>query len=68
MIKSVRLASKYIILTFFSLGTGEFRIKNLEEPNLVLDIGYFYALKERLQIIYPLQFTKVSFILLNTGN
>ena len=43
------------------LGTGEFTIRNDECPEYVMDISYFFALKERLQIIYPLQFTKVMF-------
>jgi len=40
-------------------GTGEFTIRNDECPEYVMDISYFFALKERLQIIYPLQFTKM---------
>lgn len=39
-------------------GTGEFTIRNEKCPEYVMDIGYFFALKDRLPIIYPLQFTK----------
>ena len=35
-------------------------IINEEYPHYVMDIGYFFSLKDRLQIIYPLQFTKVN--------
>jgi small subunit ribosomal protein S9 len=40
-------------------GTGELRIVNEVAPHYMLDISYFFALKDRLQIIYPLQFTKL---------
>jgi small subunit ribosomal protein S9 len=40
-------------------GTGEVIIRNNECPEYVMDIGYFFALKDRLQIIYHLQFTKM---------
>ena len=44
-----------------SLGTGEMVIINDECPHYVMDIGYFFSLKDRLQILYPLQFTKVIY-------
>jgi len=40
-------------------GTGELVITNTSSPHYVMDIGYFFSLKDRLQIIYPLQFTKM---------
>lgn len=40
-------------------GTGQVKIINPEAPNFVSDITYFFALKERLQVMYPLQFTKL---------
>jgi len=40
-------------------GTGEMVIINDEYPHYVMDIGYFFSLKDRLQILYPLQFTKL---------
>lgn len=40
-------------------GNGKVFIQNPEAPDFVTDITYFFALKERLQILYPLQFTKL---------
>lgn len=40
-------------------GTGKLLIKHREEPELVGDITYFYSLKDRHQLMYPLQFTKM---------
>jgi len=40
-------------------GSGELAITNNMFPHYVMDIGYFFALKDRLQIMYPLQFTKM---------
>jgi len=40
-------------------GTGEVRLVHSEYPNYVMDLGYFFALKDRLQILYPLQVTKM---------
>jgi len=40
-------------------GTGVLTIRHEDHPHYVEDIGYFFGLKERLQIMYPLQFTKM---------
>jgi len=40
-------------------GTGQVAVRHVESPEYVMDISYFFALKERLQIMYPLQFTKL---------
>ena len=39
-------------------GSGKFSITNLEYPDHVCDITYFYGFKERMQIMYPLQVRK----------
>ena len=49
-----------MISLYIYLGSGELVITNNMFPHYVMDIGYFFALKDRLQIMYPLQFTKVS--------
>jgi len=40
-------------------GKGLVTIRHEEHPHYVMDIGYFYALKERLAVLYPLQVTKM---------
>ncbi|XP_023337829.1 28S ribosomal protein S9, mitochondrial-like [Eurytemora carolleeae] len=40
-------------------GSGGVVIKHAEHPHYLMDLGYFFALKERLAIMYPLQFTKL---------
>jgi len=40
-------------------GTGLVEITHRDHPKHVFDITYFYALKDRHQILYPLQFTKL---------
>ena len=40
-------------------GTGQLEISHRDNPNLVYDISYFYALKDRHQLLYPLKFTKL---------
>jgi len=40
-------------------GTGLVEISHKESLDKVWDITYFYALKDRHQILYPLQFTKL---------
>eukprot|EP00095_Tigriopus_kingsejongensis_P000963 maker-scaffold83_size396513-snap-gene-1.21 protein:Tk00963 transcript:maker-scaffold83_size396513-snap-gene-1.21-mRNA-1 annotation:"unknown" len=40
-------------------GTGKFAVMNLAQPENIMDITYFYGLKERMAVMYPLQFTKL---------
>ena len=40
-------------------GTGEVTIRHADTPDYLMDLTYFFSLKERMQILYPLQFTKV---------
>jgi len=40
-------------------GTGLVEIRHSQYPDLVYDITYFWALKDRHQLMYPLQFTKL---------
>ena len=40
-------------------GTGKLEISHKTRPDLVYDISYFYSLKERHQIMFPLQFCKL---------
>ena len=40
-------------------GTGKVEIIHKDKPDLTFDISYFYALKERHQIMFPLQFSKM---------
>lgn len=40
-------------------GTGLVEISHMESLDKVWDITYFYALKDRHQLLYPLQFTKL---------
>jgi len=40
-------------------GTGLLTIKHEEFPQFSQDISYFFSLKERHQLLYPLQFTKM---------
>ena len=40
-------------------GTGLVEIRNSVRPDLTYDITYFYALKDRHQIMFPLQFSKL---------
>lgn len=40
-------------------GTGKFMIRHKDEPKILSDITYFYALRDRHQILFPLQFTKM---------
>ena len=40
-------------------GSGKLRIIHKEYPHLEHDITYFYALKDRHQLLFPLQFTKM---------
>ena len=42
-----------------SPGTGKFRIRHIDYPEHEQDITYFFGLKERLQVMYPLQFAKL---------
>ena len=40
-------------------GTGKIAIRHIDYPDQVFDITYFYGLKERMQIVQPLLFTKL---------
>jgi len=40
-------------------GTGKVEITHRDKPGLVFDISYFYALKDRHQLMFPLQFSKM---------
>jgi small subunit ribosomal protein S9 len=40
-------------------GTGLLEITHRDYPGLVYDITYFFALKDRHQLLFPLQFTKM---------
>ena len=40
-------------------GTGKVLIRHKEEPHIESDITYFYALKDRQQLMFPLQFSKM---------
>jgi len=40
-------------------GTGLVEISHRDHPSLSYDITYFYALKDRHQLMFPLQFTKL---------
>lgn len=40
-------------------GTGEVTIRHADTPDYLMDLTYFFSLKERMQILYPLQFTKL---------
>ena len=40
-------------------GTGKVEIIHKDKPDLVFDISYFYALKDRHQLMFPLQFSKM---------
>jgi small subunit ribosomal protein S9 len=40
-------------------GTGLVEISHRDHPSLSYDITYFYALKDRHQLLFPLQFTKL---------
>ena len=40
-------------------GTGKFSLLHIDYPDHPQDISYFYGLKERQQVMYPLQFTKL---------
>jgi len=40
-------------------GTGEVEISNENRPEFVYDISYFYALKDRHQLLFPLQISKM---------
>jgi len=40
-------------------GTGLVEIVHKDHPSLTYDITYFYALKDRHQLMFPLQFTKL---------
>ena len=40
-------------------GTGKVEICHKNRPDLVYDISYFYALKDRHQLMFPLQFSKM---------
>ena len=40
-------------------GTGLVEIRHTDLPGLVYDITYFFGLKDRHQLMYPLQFTKL---------
>jgi len=40
-------------------GTGKVLIKHRDYPHLASDITYFYGLKERHALLYPLQFSKM---------
>eukprot|EP00094_Tigriopus_californicus_P003672 TCALIF_03533-PA protein Name:"Similar to MRPS9 28S ribosomal protein S9, mitochondrial (Homo sapiens)" AED:0.14 eAED:0.14 QI:225/0.5/1/1/1/1/3/50/333 len=40
-------------------GTGKFTLMNIDFPEEVQGITYFFGMKERLAIMFPLQFTKL---------
>jgi len=40
-------------------GSGLLEISHVDYPDLTYDITYFYALKDRHQLLFPLQFTKL---------
>ena len=40
-------------------GTGAVKIVHIDYPEHECDIRYFYSMKERHQVMYPLQFTKL---------
>jgi len=40
-------------------GTGQVEISHVDRPDLQYDISYFYALKDRHQLLFPLQFSKM---------
>jgi len=40
-------------------GTGQVEISHEDRSDLVYDISYFYALKDRHQLLFPLQFSKM---------
>ena len=40
-------------------GTGKLEIVHKSRPDLIFDITYFYALKDRHQLMFPLQFSKL---------
>jgi len=40
-------------------GTGQVEICHQNRPDLLFDISYFYALKDRHQLLFPLQFSKM---------
>jgi len=40
-------------------GTGKLDISHTDNPSLVYDITYFFALRDRHQLLFPLQFTKL---------
>merc|ERR1719369_384187 len=40
-------------------GTGKIAIRHQQYPDFVQDISYFFSQKERHQLLYPLQFTKM---------
>merc|ERR1711879_161143 len=40
-------------------GTGKFSLIHIDHPNHVEDITYFFSLRDRMQVFYPLQFTRL---------
>jgi small subunit ribosomal protein S9 len=40
-------------------GTGKFRLVHMDHPDVANDITYFFSMKDRTQVMYPLQFTKL---------
>lgn len=40
-------------------GTGMFSLTHIDFPEVTNDITYFFSIKERHQVMYPLQFTKM---------
>ena len=51
-----RTATAHVRIT--KPGTGKVEIQHRDRPGLTYDISYFYALKDRHQLMFPLQFSK----------
>lgn len=54
-----RRKTSHATLTVTKPGTGKVRIKHRDYPHLTSDITYFFGLKERHAILFPLQFSKM---------
>ena len=54
-----RRRTSHAVVRVSKPGTGKVEISHKSRPDLIFDISYFYALKDRHQLMFPLQFSKL---------
>ena len=54
-----RRRTSHAVVRVSKPGTGKVEISHKSRPDMIFDISYFYALKDRHQLMFPLQFSKL---------